>query len=138
MRTGVCTTGPSLVRSGGTTRPLADRNGAAAVRESAWPYGPPMEMRVAEPLWGRLQSANRLQPVPLLVQFRAGLKPRAGLSLPHDSGRDREGAAPVLCALTALFVRGSVLGNEWSTFIMGGERSSVKVGQRGLGVWGML
>ena len=27
-------------------------------------------------------------------------------------------------ALTALFVRGSVLGNEWSIFIIGGERSA--------------
>jgi hypothetical protein len=27
-------------------------------------------------------------------------------------------------ALTALFVRGSVLWNEWSIFIIGGERSA--------------
>jgi hypothetical protein len=31
-------------------------------------------------------------------------------------------------ALTALFVRGSVLGNEWSIFILGGDRSRVMEG----------
>jgi hypothetical protein len=52
-------------RARGSSLPVAapPENGAATGRKLGWPCGPPMEMKVVWPLWGRLQSAGRLQQV---------------------------------------------------------------------------